>query len=108
TLLAERWPIALLSAVSLAGGIWVLRARRAGDLPASLARTAAIQVPIYLLVSGVVLPALDPIRTYAPAGEWVLEKVPTGGARRARRPSRCSTRSSATTNAARSNTTRGR
>src|SRR5262249_17631255 len=65
TLLDERWPIALLSAVGLAGGLWMLRAWRAGDQTAALARTAAIQVPIYLLVSGLVLPALNPIRTYA-------------------------------------------
>jgi 4-amino-4-deoxy-L-arabinose transferase-like glycosyltransferase len=78
TILGERVPIALLSAVALAGGLWILRAARAGDLPASLARTAAIQVPIYLLVSGLLLPALNPIRTYAPEGRWIREHVAPG------------------------------
>src|SRR5262252_3173398 len=78
TLLDERAPIALLSAVGLAGGIWMLRSWRAGDLPASLARMAAIQVPIYLVVSALVLPALNPIRTYAPEGQWIRDHVAPG------------------------------
>jgi 4-amino-4-deoxy-L-arabinose transferase-like glycosyltransferase len=78
TLLAERAPVALLSAVALAGALWMLKAWRAGDLPASLARTAAVQVPIYLLVSALVLPTLNPIRTYAPEGQWIREHVAPG------------------------------
>jgi hypothetical protein len=78
TILDERVPIALLSAVAVAGGLWVYRAWRAGDLPASLARIAAIQVPLYLLVSGLVLPALNPMKTYAPQGQWIREHTAPG------------------------------
>jgi hypothetical protein len=74
-ILGARVQIAVLSAVGVAGGLWVLHACRAGDLPTSLTRAAAVQLPIYLLVSGLVLPAFNTIRTYAPQGQWIREHV---------------------------------
>jgi 4-amino-4-deoxy-L-arabinose transferase-like glycosyltransferase len=78
TLLAERLPIAILSAVAVVGGLWLLRAWRAGDLPRSLAILAAVQVPLYLLVAALLLPALSPMRTYAPQGQWIREHIAPG------------------------------
>lgn len=70
-----RLPLVLVGAVLLPLGVWIWRARGRGDLQGALGRCAVALVAVWVLALGLVLPALDPARTYVPQAEWIREQI---------------------------------
>lgn len=70
-----RAPGLAIGLVSVATGLWVLRARRYPDLPRALCRLAVGIVPVYFLVLTWFMPRFNPVKTYEPAGRWVAGNV---------------------------------
>ena len=73
--LGMRLPSLALGVVSLAGGIWILRAWRRGDVPGAFYRMAVAFFPIYFVGFTWVMPTINPAKTYAPAGRWIREQI---------------------------------
>ena len=59
----------------LVAGIWIAKSWRRGDVGASLYRIAGANVLAYILLVAWLLPALNPVRTYAPQSEWIREQI---------------------------------
>lgn len=73
--LAMRLPSVVLGAVSLAGGLWVKRAWRRGDIQRVFYRSAVAFFSIYLIGFAWIMPTINPAKTYAPAGRWIREHI---------------------------------
>jgi hypothetical protein len=70
-----RWPVAVAAAVLLvAAGAYVLELRRR-DHAGLLARFAAAQLLLCGAVFAFVLPAMNPLRSYRAAAEWVGRRI---------------------------------
>lgn len=72
---ALRPSIAVLGVVVLALGAWIWGARRRRDDYGSLARLGVAQLPIFVVLGALALPALDPARTYVPAASWIRAEL---------------------------------
>ena len=70
-----RGPGLAVGALSLAGGLWVLRARRCPDLPQALLRIAIVTVPLYFLAFSWIMPKFDPVKSYEPVGRWIRQQM---------------------------------
>ena len=66
-----RAPSVVIGVVSVAVGLWVLRARRYPDLPRAFFRIAVGIVPLYFLVFTWFMPRFNPVKTYEPASRWI-------------------------------------
>lgn len=75
TALAMRAPIAVLGFVLIGGAVAVGLAWYRGDTRGSLVRLGLAQIPMYLVVLVGLLPAMDPVRSYGPAGRWIREQI---------------------------------
>ena len=62
-----------LGLVSVAAGLWVLRARHYADLP--LCRLAIGIIPVCFLLLSWFMPRFNPVKTYEPAGRWIAGNV---------------------------------
>jgi hypothetical protein len=74
---ALRAPLVILGLMLLAAALWVLRARQAGDLRAVLVRAGVAVIPLFLVLSGWVMPLMNPIKTYRPQSLWIREQIGT-------------------------------
>ena len=71
--LAGRLPLIVTGLVFLAVAIWV---RRSGeDLSTGLSRAGVALVPVYTAAFCLILPAVNPTKTYAPSGQWIREQI---------------------------------
>jgi hypothetical protein len=73
--LAMRLPSFVLGAISLGAGFWVARAWRRGDIPRAFYRSAVAFFTIYLIGFALIMPTINPAKTYAPAGRWIREHI---------------------------------
>jgi 4-amino-4-deoxy-L-arabinose transferase-like glycosyltransferase len=74
-LLDLRLPALVIGLANAALWLWVGRARRLGELGATLRRLALAQVLLYLAVVTLVFPTLNPLRTYAPPCRWIADRI---------------------------------
>jgi len=72
---ALRLPVAVLSTVLLAASLWIGQAWRRGDARALLARVGVAHIALFLVLVAMVLPALNPTKTYRPQGRWIRERI---------------------------------
>ena len=72
---ALRLPLVVMGLILLAGAFWVLRARHRGDLRAVLVRAGVTVFPLVLVLSGWVMPLMNPIKTYRPQSLWIREQI---------------------------------
>lgn len=70
-----RLPFAIVGIFLLAAGLWVGQTRRRGDARAGLFRIAAAHVMLYALILGLLLPAAQPMMTYAPSSAWLRDQI---------------------------------
>ena len=70
-----RVPIAIVGAVLLAAGLWIGQAWRKGNARAGLFRIGAAHIMLYVLILSVVMPAAQPIMTYAPSSAWLRDQI---------------------------------
>lgn len=70
-----RLPVAIAGLVLLAGGLWILAARRAEDARVPLLRVGLVHPVAFVVLLALVLPALDPVRSYRKEGEWIASEV---------------------------------
>ncbi len=73
--LSLRAPLVGLGAIVLGAGIWIIKSWRRGDVGAGLFRIAAANLLAYIVLIAWLLPALNPVRTYAPQGAWIREQI---------------------------------
>ena len=72
---AERLPMLVTALILLAGGYWLIQAWRRGDVRSMLVRLGVLQIPLWLAVMIGILPALNPAKTYKPAGQWIRQQI---------------------------------
>ena len=72
---AERLPMVFTALVLVAGGYWLIRAWRRGDVRSTLVRLGLLQIPLWLCLMIGILPALDPAKTYKPACQWIRQQI---------------------------------
>jgi len=72
---AERLPMLFTALILLAGGYWLIQAWRRGDVRSMLVRLGVLQIPLWLAVMIGILPALNPAKTYKPAGQWIRQQI---------------------------------
>jgi len=73
--LALRLPALAIGLAAAALWLWIGRTRRRQDLEFTLRRLALAQIVLYLLVVAWVFPTLNPLKTYAPQGRWIAERI---------------------------------
>lgn len=72
---AERVPAAVMAVVLLAAAWWIGQATRKGSARDILVRLAVSSIPFFMVVFGVIMPALNPHKTYVPQGEWIRSYI---------------------------------
>ena len=72
---ALRAPLVATALVLLAVAAWIARAARRGDAGSALLRLGLAHVAIYVVALGLLMPAMNPIRTYRTQCEWILSGV---------------------------------
>jgi len=70
-----RAPLVVLGLILLAGALGVLHARHRGDLRAVLLRAGLTVMPLVLVLSGWVMPLMNPIKTYRPESLWIQQQI---------------------------------
>jgi hypothetical protein len=72
---ALRAPLLLIGAILAAAAIWILAAWRRGDIRGILVRSGLVQFPLFVILGGWVMPAMNPIKTYVPEARWIAERI---------------------------------
>jgi 4-amino-4-deoxy-L-arabinose transferase-like glycosyltransferase len=72
---AERVPAGIMAVVLLAAAWWIWGAARKGSARDVLVRLAASSIPFFLVVFGVIMPALNPHKTYVPQSQWIRSQI---------------------------------
>jgi 4-amino-4-deoxy-L-arabinose transferase-like glycosyltransferase len=72
---AERLPAAVMAVLLLAAAWWIGQAARKGKARDVLVRLAVICIPFFMVVFGVIMPALNPHKTYVPQGQWIRAEI---------------------------------
>jgi 4-amino-4-deoxy-L-arabinose transferase-like glycosyltransferase len=72
---ALRAPLAAIGLVFLASAIWVFLAWRRGNVQRSLVRVGIANIAAYLVLMAWLFPAMNPVRTFRPQGEWVRAQI---------------------------------
>jgi 4-amino-4-deoxy-L-arabinose transferase-like glycosyltransferase len=72
---AVRVPLVITGLVVLAGALWIALAWHKGDVRAGLVRLGVAQIPIYIAIHALILPAMNPARTLKPQGAWVRQQI---------------------------------
>jgi 4-amino-4-deoxy-L-arabinose transferase-like glycosyltransferase len=70
-----RWPLAVLGLVLALAAAWVFAAwkrRRSTALPV---RIAVVMLAVYAVLYGLVLPSLNPIKSYKQQSEWIRDQI---------------------------------
>ena len=57
------------------GAAWIGWAWRKRDVRAALLRLGLAQVPIYIAIHALILPAMNPARTFKPQGAWIRQQI---------------------------------
>jgi len=71
--LASRLPLVAVGVVLVASALWI---RRAGDdLSKGLDRSGLALVPVYIVAFCLILPVINPAKTYAPSGRWIRRQI---------------------------------
>lgn len=70
-----RAPLGIFGVSLLAAGLWIGAAWRQSDTRAGLFRIGAAHVVLYALLLGLILPAAEPMKTYAPASAWLRDQI---------------------------------
>lgn len=70
-----RGPSMVIGALSVAAGLWVLRARGYPDLPRAFPRIAVGIVSLHFLLFSWFMPGFNPVKTYEPAGRWIAREL---------------------------------
>ncbi|NIO08914.1 MAG: hypothetical protein GTO40_13225 [Deltaproteobacteria bacterium] len=73
--LGMRLPSLLLGVGGVAGGLWVLRAWRNKDMEGGFFRVAVALFIVYWVGFTMVMPTINPAKTYAPAGQWIKNNI---------------------------------
>ncbi|MEZ5987984.1 MAG: glycosyltransferase family 39 protein [Planctomycetota bacterium] len=71
-------PLRILGVVVLAAAAWLAHAAWARGPRSAALRLAAAMAATFVVVQAFVLPAADPLKTYAPAGRWLRAQLPAG------------------------------
>ena len=72
---ALRGPLAAFGLLLLAGAVWIVMAWKQRRTEAILVRVGVVVLAAYGAVSALVLPPLNPIKTYKPQSEWVRDQI---------------------------------
>ena len=70
-----RVPLAVTGVVLLLSGLWVGQAWWRNRVRASLNRIAVTHVALYVVLLSLVLPAMEPTKSYAPQSAWIREQI---------------------------------
>jgi 4-amino-4-deoxy-L-arabinose transferase-like glycosyltransferase len=70
-----RVPLTVMGIVLLAAGLWIGQAWRGGNARAALVRIGAAHVALYTVILALVMPALQPTKTYASESQWISEQI---------------------------------
>jgi 4-amino-4-deoxy-L-arabinose transferase-like glycosyltransferase len=70
-----RWPLLLLAATLLVSGVVVGLAWRGGKIREALVRIGVSQVALYVVLLAVILPTLEPTKTYQPQSQWISDQI---------------------------------
>lgn len=76
--LALRIPGVITGLVASSMGIWTARAAGDTAVERPLLRVATTAVALYALGAGLVAPAANPVKTYAPEGKWIAAQLEAG------------------------------
>jgi len=68
-------PAVAIGVLAIAGGFWVFAAWSRADLWSGFGRIAATLFLLYLTAFIWFMPGFDPVKTYAPAGRWIRERI---------------------------------
>ena len=72
---AERVPAGVMAVVLLAAAWWLGQAARRGSARDILVRLAVSSIPFFMVVFGVIMPALNPHKTYVPQSAWIRSEI---------------------------------
>ena len=72
---ALRGPLAVFGLLLLAGAVWIIMAWKQRRTSAIPVRVAAVMLAAYGVLYGLVLPPLNPIKTYKPQSEWIRDQI---------------------------------
>jgi 4-amino-4-deoxy-L-arabinose transferase-like glycosyltransferase len=70
-----RGPLAALGVLLVAGAVWITAAWRGKRAGAILARIGIAAIVVYAALYGLVVPTLNPIKTYKPQSEWIRDFI---------------------------------
>jgi hypothetical protein len=74
-LVGERGPAAVMGVLLLGGAFWIGQAGRKGPARDVLLRLAAFNIPFYIGILALILPALNPSKTYKPQSLWIADQI---------------------------------
>jgi len=72
---ALRGPLAVFGLLFAAGAVWIVMACKHSRTEAILVRVGVVVLAVYGVVSALILPPLNPIKTYKPQSEWVRDQI---------------------------------
>ena len=72
---ALRAPLAAIGLVFLASAAWVFMSWRRGGVQQSLVRIGIANFAAYVLLMAWLFPAMNPVRTFKPQGEWIRARI---------------------------------
>ena len=72
---AERIPAGVMAVVLLAAAGWIWQAVRQGSARRIIIRLAVSSIPFFMVVFGVIMPALNPHKTYVPQCNWIRSEI---------------------------------
>jgi hypothetical protein len=70
-----RWPLIVTGLVLLGAALWIGQAWRGKDARAILGRLGAAQIPLYIVLLALLLPPMNPTKSYRPQGAWIREQI---------------------------------
>jgi len=70
-----RMPLAVTGVVMLLSGLWMGLAWKQGQVRVALRRIAVAHVALFIVLLSLVLPAMEPNKSYAPQSAWIREQI---------------------------------
>jgi hypothetical protein len=72
---AIRIPLVIFALVLFGVAAWLFKSWQQRDTRESIRRIGASYVLVYIVILGLVMPQLEPTKTYAPQGKWIRDQI---------------------------------